>query len=252
MCSVSFDHLSWREVDELGRKTALAILPIGATEQYGPHLPLCTDGLVAQWLALRVAERYGGIVAPLIPVGSSSLFLDFPGTLSISDDVVHEIVRSMGSGLHSSGFRQLLIVNGHAGNSASISRYLAEEARKLFEAVLQIDVWRLAEAVGQDLFAGIPGAFGHAGPCATSVMMAVAPDLVRQDAVEAGKPVALRWPPGVYLPVPFRTTYPSGYAGDVQQASPEKGHTLLEKIVDHILAVLQETDVPSRGDCAGS
>ena len=252
MCSVRLDELSWREVDELGRKTSLAILPIGATEQYGPHLPLCTDGLVARWLALRVAERYGGIVTPLIPVGCSSLFLDFPGTLSISDSAVYEIMRSMGSGLHSSGFRQLLVINGHAGNSASISRYLAEEARKLFEAVLQIDVWRLAEAVGEDLFAGIPGAFGHAGPCATSVMMAVAPKLVRRDAVEASEPVALRWPPGVYLPVAFRTTYPSGYAGDVRQASPERGRTLLERIVEHILAVLRETEVPRNPDGAGS
>ena len=249
MCGVSWAELSWREIDELGRKTSLAILPIGTTEQYGPHLPLCTDGLVAEWLALRVAERYGGLVTPLIPMGNSSLFLDFPGTLSISDNAVHDIVRGIGSGLHSSGFKQLLIINGHAGNSASISRYLTEEARKLFEAALQIDVWRLAEAVGQDLFAGISGAFGHAGPCATSVMMAIVPDLVRQDVAEAGEPVALRWPPGVYVPISFRTAYPSGYAGDVRQASPEKGRKLLEKMVDHILTILQETGVPNNSDC---
>ncbi len=248
MCGVLLDQLPWREVDELSRKISLAILPIGATEQYGPHLPLCTDGLVARWLALRVAERHGGLVTPLIPVGNSSLFLDFPCTLSISDAVVYEIVRDVGSGLHSSGFQRLLVINGHAGNSPSISRYLAEEARKLFEAVLQIDVWRLAEAVGQDLFAGISGAFGHAGPCATSVMMAIAPDLVRQNVVEVSEPVALQWPAGVYLPISFRTTYPSGYAGDVRRASPEKGRTLLEKMVDHILAVLQEAGVPNHGD----
>ena len=208
MCGVSWAERSWREIDELGRKTSLAILPIGATEQYGPYLPLCTDSLAAEWLALRIAERRGGLVAPLIPVGNSFLFLDFPGTLSISDDAVPDIVRGIGSGLHASGFKHLLVINGHAGNSASISRYLAEEAQRLFEAVLQIDVWRLAEAVGQDLFTGISGAFGHAGPCATSVMMAIAPDLVRQNVAEAGEPVALRWPPGVYVPISFRTAYP--------------------------------------------
>lgn len=240
-------ELSWREVEESGSKIPLAVLPIGATEQYGPHLPLSTDSLVAEWLALRVATRCGGIVAPLIPVGNSSLFLGFPGTLPISDAAVYEIVRGIGSGLHAAGLRQLLIINGHAGNSAPISRYLAEEARTLFPSVLQVDVWRLAEGLGQDVFAGISGAFGHAGPCATSVILAIAPDLVRREALSAGKLVPPRWAPGVYLPIPFRTVYPDGYAGDVRQASPEKGRMLLEKMVEHITAILEEAGTAGTG-----
>lgn len=232
-------ELSWREVEEFGSQIPLAVLPVGATEQYGPHLPLWTDSLVAEWLALRVATRRGGIVAPLIPVGSSSLFLDFPGTLSISDTAVYEVVRGVGRGLHAAGFSQLLIINGHAGNSAPISRYLAEEARTLFPSVLQVDVWRLAEGLGQDLFADISGAFGHAGPCATSIMLAIAPNLVRREALEAGKPVTPRWAPGVYLPIPFRTVYPDGYAGDIRQASPEKGKMLIERMVAHVVTTLE-------------
>ncbi len=233
-------YLCRTEVEELTRTKPLAIIPIGATENYGPHLPLGTDSIVAEWLALRVAERHGGMVAPLMPVGCSQLFQDFPGTLSISEPTVYAILQGLGQSLHSSGFRHLLIINGHAGNSSAISKYLAEEGRTLFQTALQIDVWRLAESLGQDLFAGVVGAFGHAGPCATSLMLAIAPELVQLEITGSYPPVRPRWLPGVYAPGTFRSIYPEGYVGDIGRSSAEKGKELINRMLNYILGILSQ------------
>lgn len=242
MPKVKLAELAWVELEEIAPRVRLGIVPIGAIEPYGPHLPMSTDGIVAEWIALKVAERYRGIVTPLLFLGNSALFSDFPGTMSISDAAIYELLQGVGAGLRSAGFTELLVINGHAGNSPAISKYLANEAVKLFQKVLQIDVWRLAESLGQDLFAGTIGAFTHAGPCATSIMMAVAPHLVNQDAFMACEPVTPRLLPGSYAPVPFRTLYPKAYAGDVKKASPEVGKLLLERMVDYIIKTLESVN----------
>lgn len=229
---------TWMELEEIAKKVKLGIVPIGAIEPYGPHLPMSTDGIVAEWIALRVAERCGGIVTPLIFFGNSALFSDFPGTISINDTTIYELLQGIGTGLRSAGFTELLVINGHAGNSSAVSKYLTQEAAQSFQQTLQIDVWRLAESLGQDLFAGITGAFAHAGPCATSIMMVVAPHLVQQEALTACDSVVPHLLPGSYTPVSFRKLYPKAYAGDAQKASPEAGKLLLERMVDYIAEIL--------------
>jgi len=233
-----YGELPWPELEEFARDCPRVVLPLGAVEPYGPHLPLCTDGLVAEWVATAVAKRTGGVVAPLLPVGNSSLFLDFPGTLSVSDQTLGELVRGVGRGFLSAGFSELLVINGHAGNSLVIASYL-NEVRKEFRMLIQVDVWRLLEALGQDLFAGVAGAFGHAGPCATSLVLAIAPKLVRTPKLANMDIVTPRWLPGVSSPIPFRTLYPQGYAGDVSQASSEKGALLLDRLVNYVVSLLQ-------------
>lgn len=236
-------NFSWVELERIAREVKLGIIPVGAMEPYGPHLPMSTDGIVAEWIATQVAERYGGIVTPLVFLGNSALFSDFPGTMTIDDAALYHLIASIAQGLHSAGFTELLIVNGHAGNSLAINKYITHEAVKFFRRVLQIDVWRLAESLGQDLFVGMTGPFAHAGPCATSIMLAIAPHLVRQEVLQMSETVPPVWPPGVYVPVPFRKMYPRAYAGDIRRASPEIGKLLLERIIDHIMKALQKADV---------
>ncbi len=238
MHNLRLAELTWIEVKEVTNRIPLAIIPCGAVEPYGPHLPLCTDGLIAEWLALTVAEKCEGIVTPLVAVGNSSLFSDFPGTISIDDTTFYEVIKGVGEGLRSAGFSELLIINGHAGNSAAISRYL-KEAQQHFRVLLQIDVWRLVEALGQDLFTDVPGAFGHAGPAATSILLVIAPDLVRQERLRQCGLVLPHWLAGVYSPVSFRTLYPDGYVGDAGHASAEKGRVLCDRLINYIIQALR-------------
>lgn len=243
MSRTRLSNFTWIELERVARDARLGIIPVGAIEPYGPHLPVSTDGIVAEWIALQVAERCGGVVTPLVFVGNSALFSDFPGTMTIDDVVLYQILAGVAQGLHSAGFTELLVINGHAGNSSVINRYLTHEAVQLFHRVLQIDVWRLAESLGQDLFAGIIGAFTHAGPCATAVMLAIAPDLVRKEALQTAEQVTPIWLPGTYLPILFRKLYPKAYAGDIQRANPEAGKLLLERIVNYVVKAIQKADV---------
>lgn len=243
MSKTRLSDFSWVELERVACEVKLGIIPVGAIEPYGPHLPVSTDGIVAEWIATQVAERYGGIVTPLLFVGNSALFSDFPGTMTIDDTVLYQLLASTAKGLYSAGFTELLVINGHAGNSLAINKYLSHEAVQLFHRVLQIDVWRLAESLGQDLFAGITGAFAHAGPCATAVMLAIAPHLVRQEALQTAEPVTPVWLPGTYVPISFRKLYPKAYAGDLQRANPEVGRLLLERVIDYVIKALQKADV---------
>jgi creatinine amidohydrolase len=77
-------EVSWQAFDAKRKETDLAILPLGAVEVYGPHLPLGSDAIVAERVARLVAERTGGIVMPVVPVGYSRSLADFPGTLNVS------------------------------------------------------------------------------------------------------------------------------------------------------------------------
>src|SRR5512140_3645909 len=109
-------EMTWQQAQDAFARTDLAIIPTGAVEVYGPHLPLGSDGLVAQDLARKLAERVAAIVTPLVPVGDSRSLLSFPGTLTVSPATFRSYLKDLSAGLVHWGIRRILFINGHAGN----------------------------------------------------------------------------------------------------------------------------------------
>ncbi len=113
-------ELSWPEAEEKLKKVDVALLPVGAIEQHGPHLPLDTDAFDAEYLAKRVAEKCSNpkpFVLPLIPYGVSYHHDDFMGTISVSNETLSKIVYEIGINLARQGIKKLVIINGHGDNA---------------------------------------------------------------------------------------------------------------------------------------
>jgi creatinine amidohydrolase len=208
---------TWPEIAD--RPTLL--VPVGSTEQHGPHLPLDTDARVAAAVAVRAAAGAGLLVAPPVAYGASGEHESFAGTLSIGHDALRLLLVELGrSAARWAG--RLLFVNGHGGNVPT-----------LVEAV------RLLRDEGRDAawFACAPGGDAHAGRTETSLVLALAPALVGPDRA-AGNPAPL----GELLPAMRRggvaAVSPNGVLGDPAEASAEEGERLLGSMADALATAL--------------
>jgi creatinine amidohydrolase len=200
------------------------VVPIGSIEQHGPHLPLDTDVRIAEAVAARIVDAsVDFVLGPTLPVGAAGEHAGFAGTLSIGTaaltDVLVELRRSLGS-----EFDGLAVVNGHGGNHDAL---VAAEHRCREEG-RDLRTWTVR----------LPGADAHAGRTETSLMLAIAPEMVRLDLAEAGvnDPVADLLPAlrlgGV------AAVSPNGVLGDPAGASATEGETLLARLVASAAATL--------------
>jgi len=176
---VRWEHLSWPEIEELVRRRPheVALLPVGATEQHGPHLPTGTDTIIASELCDAVSARTGAPVLPAIAVGSSyGHGTVLAGTLSLTPECLSDIVRDAVEWAAASGITRVLAVNGHFGNQASLS--IAGDHLRRGHPELRFGVmnwWTLSPTIAAETLAD--GEDVHANRAETSLMMAVAPGL---------------------------------------------------------------------------
>lgn len=135
---VQLAEISWSEANELFKKLDVAILPVGSTEQHGPHNPLGTDHLVATALSKAVGDRTGVPVLPVIPIGISEHHRQFPGTLWVPPSVFRNYVKSVILSITTHVPRKILIINGHGGNEAALIEIAGDLRREhnIFVAVL--------------------------------------------------------------------------------------------------------------------
>lgn len=228
---------TWPEVAARVATGCIAILPFGAQEQHGHHLPLDTDTVMAEGLARRIATHFDSMVLPALGYGETWNNEAFPGTVSLSFDTVRAIALDIATSLQRDGVRALVVVNGDYGNQAPL-RLAAREARdRIGFPVLIVDYPGLA-----DIAAGIcetppsgPG-FYHADELETSVVLALRPDLVRMELATPEYPAF----PAVYgsTPVPLRDVSVSGVFGDPRRASAEKGERLLEALTERAVGIV--------------
>lgn len=161
---------------------SLVVLPIGATEQHGPHLPTGTDfftvDAVAVESALRASAEIPVIVAPALPFGSSHHHFVFGGTLSLSTETYYRVLRELIESLVKDGFRRIFVLNGHGGNHELAELAVRDVALEYNVRAAAGSYWAIAwdglVAVDAHLGRRLPG---HAGDFETSMMMAVRPDL---------------------------------------------------------------------------
>ncbi|MCI8594046.1 MAG: creatininase family protein [Oscillospiraceae bacterium] len=232
-------HMSWAQFDERRKQTKLAIIPTGAIEEYGPHMPLGTDVIVAEALAERVAQARTCVIAPAIEMGESSSLMCMPGTMALTMDNYKAVIQNEIDLLLGYGFTRLLFINGHGGNTPIIT-YLAKKAQAEHEGVLcaMADVWPLVEKLGGSVFEHTGAmAHGHAAESNTSIMLHIHPELVDMSKAVKVEPKK--------RPVPEITSYvkltdqtPNGVIGDPTNATAEKGKQIMDlctaKIIEFI------------------
>lgn len=215
------DRLAWTALAR--RPGAVLLVPVGATEQHGPHLPLTVDTDIAVRLAAEVAaQRPDVLVAPPVAFGASGEHQAFPGTLSIGRQVTElllvELVRSAAESIP-----RVLLLSTHGGNADAVNRAL-----------------RVVRSEGRDARAWSPGWTGdaHAGRTETSVMLAISPE--RVDLVAAARgvtdPIEELLPELVLHGV--REVSANGVLGDPAGASADEGSRLLSEATGGLLALL--------------
>jgi creatinine amidohydrolase len=218
---------------------ALAVLPVGATEQHGPHLPLGTDFFTVEHVARAAAREAGAeidvLVTPTLPFGSSHHHFPFGGTISLSTERYYGALADMVESLIVDGFRRVFVLNGHGGNHELIQLAARDLALRHPVNIGAASYWDLARAAclasDPDLGGNLPG---HAGLFETSLIMALRPDLVRAPIPERSDAERER----ARVPsTPFRAERAGwwigldGFTDGPHLASAERGERLLGIIV---------------------
>ncbi len=246
MSVVELDKLTWPEVrDQIAAGRDTVVVAFGATEQHGLHLPLATDALLGDHFARLLADRLDAFVAPTVRVGCSSHHLGFPGTLSLADETFHAIVADLVASLAASGFRRAVLIPTHGGNFAP----LAAAVEKLdMPAGIEVDALTdlgvlLKVALLGETEHGVPLSEGgvHAGEWETSLMISIAPELVRMESAEAGYTGDLQQGLEGMLADGMKAISDNGAFGDPARSSAEHGARYWETAVDLALEQLEAT-----------
>lgn len=235
---MQLSDVTWTEAD--AAETDLALLPVGSTEQHGPHAPLGTDSLTAHAVADTAANAYDGevIVAPPISVGVAEEHRHFSGTLWVSPDTFRSYVRETVASLAFHGWDRVVVVNGHGGNVPALEEVCAVISRQ-----------DAAYAVPYTWFEGVGDHrhdMGHAGPLETALLRHVAGESVREDRIEeARKGAAPRWGEWVSrvnLSVDSAEFTENGVVGDPNEGSKERGEELLALASAALVALLEAVE----------
>ena len=232
-------ELGWPDVAEYLKNDDRLILVVGSTEQHGRHMAFGSDVWQPWEVAMRLSDRTGVLVAPPVNYGMSLHHLGFAGSLSLQPQTLSSIVVDLLESAYEHGFRHILLLNGHGGNSAPIRVALSEALHVLHGMeVLAADWWHVpaVSAVFEEAFPGEPPAHADAGE--TSLLLAIRPDTVHLDRAEYS-PGA---PRGLFLTrFVFLEHYPHGVIGaDPRRASAAVGEQAIEAAVAAFERVLQD------------
>lgn len=230
--------MSSSEFDEKRKSCNTVIIPVGAIEVYGPHMPMGSDIIVAQDIAERVADKVNAMIGPSLEVGESYSLSLYPGTLYLKPETWSMVISDYMESLLKWGFANFMFINGHAGNVPLVGHVCRPLERKLGIKTAQVDWWRFT----QDKALGICEntgwmAHGHASECGTSVMMHLHPDYVEFHKAERVTPMEgesyEKFGDFVDYTV-FNKTTENGILGDATVATPQKGKAIVEKCVERI------------------
>ncbi|MBC7222350.1 creatininase family protein [Candidatus Bipolaricaulota bacterium] len=231
---MELSRMSWAQAREAIQKAGVALLPVGSTEQHGPHLPLGTDWLTAQEIARRAGKKGGWLVLPTVPVGVSEHHRQFWGTLWVPPEVLRDYVMGVARSLAFHGLRRLVFVNGHGGNTAA----LEEAARRLRLEGIYAFVYVWWRAIPETIAQVIESGGSHAAEMETAVVLAIAPELVRREnygeAVAKGAPEWGKKVEGVDVGFDTVDFSQSGATGDPARATVEKGERILQAAAERL------------------
>ena len=232
------------DVRELDKQGLVAVYPIAAFEQHGPHLPMLTDTMEANGIVDRLHERIPDEVVclPAQWLGYSFHHMRFPGSLTATSDTHINLIVETVAGLISAGFDRVLIVNGHGGNKPDLQVALQKLGECFPDAmVFATSWWETAGPELETIREAGPTGWGHAGEMETSLMMALRPDLVKTDRLQADGTKSDS--PYVGSTVRFRRMEEiagRGNYGDPTVASADKGERMLTAVVDALVELVRD------------
>ena len=226
-------EMTSEEFAALAQKDPVVIVPVGALEEHGPHLPLGADMIQPLHVLDEVTDRTGAFLAPPIPYGVCTSTRPFPGTVGVSVDSLKAFVRDVLDDFVRNGVRRVMIVSGHAGREHMMAlRAAAQEAvdrgSGLKATVLSdYDLIYASEGI-------LPEGDGHAGAGETSRILTASPDLVKGRAAAGTNSI----PP--YAVVQDPRQYWSGVTGDPAKASKALGKTLDNLVIEGLVTLVEE------------
>lgn len=242
------------EVEAFLRQSKTILVPVGATEQHGPHAPLCTDTLLATEVSVRIAHRIEALVAPGIPYGVSGDHKGFAGLAYVSVSTLTGLVQDLTRSLTEAGFREIIFVNGHYTNVIALSAAIAEIGDNLPEGavVFPFNYWDALPLDQRERYLGADVGL-HANIGETSAVLAVDESLVDLEQAVREYP-DFPTPPSPAVVAAFffsgrGTTYRatrSGTWGDPRESTAERGRVYLDQIVESAVQFIHEVEVVFR------
>ncbi len=247
MASVLWQELTAEELRAKAANDAVVVLPVASMEQHGPHLAVGVDTVLCGAVCKLAAERVGDlevVVAPTLWCGMAEHHMAFGGTFTFDIPTYRAVLLSLLKNLERHGFHRVVIVNGHGGNIAALSAFLPDFARETSLSIRATTYFLLAQ---QEMapFMEDQTSVMHACEVESAMMMAIAPDLVRNDrlpeafGMRDADPAALMRPT-VARYRPFREMTETGVIGDARKATPEKGRAFLDAAADTLAKLLRE------------
>ena len=246
--------IHWPDFSPAESARWIAVLPLAATEQHGPHLPVGTDIMIAQAYLARARELLPDAIPatflPLQPVGISTEHVDYPGTLTLPTEIALKTWMALGESVARAGIKKLVMITSHGGNSAAMS-LVAQDLRARCGLLAVTTGWSRFGAT-EGLFAADELRHGiHGGAVETSIMLARYKQHVRIGEIADFPPASIamekhsRWL-SAHRPAPFawqaQDLHGSGAAGDATMASAEKGEILLEHGARSFCELLADID----------
>lgn len=238
--------MTWPEVEEILKETDIALVPVGSTEQHGPALPVDNDAFIATEFTHQVAERISGkqrvVVTPTISFGYSPHHMQFKGTITLRESTLADMLVDVCTSLEQHGFKRIILVNGHGGNSTAISNALHAMNNVVMAKVFSVNWWdlasdKIAEVATRPVF--------HACDMETSVAWHLGQKVLEDSRVdEPGRSIVpgfveadmLAPPPKASAAFMMKYITESGVVGYSTKATKEKG----KQIADVVLERLEE------------
>jgi creatinine amidohydrolase len=231
------DELSTKEAAQAAENGAVLIFPVGSVEEHGDHLPLCTDSIQPEFIALEVAKKTGCLVAPPLRYGICNATRNFAGTITIGFDTFYRMVHEILSELVRNDFHRIIVLSGHAGNSHMVALRMAAQdiviKNDSAEAKRKTRIMVLSD---YDFARELSSKYasekdGHAGTLETARVMAIKPELIKEKGVASFSEM-----PRFEVVAHPELYFPSGVHGDPTVATAEKG----QKINKYIIAQVEK------------
>lgn len=261
-----YEKLTWEDINVAVAAGKIPIVPVGAVEQHGPHLPLDVDMLLSTSVALGAGKKLPEkiLVLPSVSYGYTGHVMDFPGTINIHFEHFMHYVLDICKSLAYHGFKKIMLLNGHGSNMPNLD-LVARRCNLETDAQCAMAAWWMMLTVDKEFLpkwreSEFPGGCAHAGELETSMYLYLAGDDVRKDKIRSGK-IAFNEDKSRYRYVDLFgagpvsvTTWTSSYSdtgvlGDAELATAEKGRQAYEEAVYRLCGFIEEwsnTPIPDR------
>jgi creatinine amidohydrolase len=247
-----YQDLSWPELRDLAATDPVVVLPVGTTEQHGPHLPLSTDYLTAGTIARAAVEQVSprALLMEAVPYSFNEHHMDFPGTITIDVHTILDYIAAIGTSVAHHGFKRIVLFNGHGSNVPFLdvaARMITNRTNSICALVSWWSLLKKEDYTWRE--STFPGGMAHGCEAETSLLLHIRPDLVDMsqavrtvDEIQTSENIwwDLGGSSGVFFQEFFSRNTVTGVQGDPTLATAEKGRLLFESATARFAAFLDE------------